>query len=184
MDRTIKLVEVFEFNARGMLQQVDIASLSDEVLAHATLHGLKQTIADAASNAAGSAYDGARAESAPHWKDMPAAAKRSWATSNAGLVEQEAEALMHKRIAALVEGDWTTRASAAPGMSKFEEYAAEFVAAKMEFPKGTRKPEKLQLALEKFRAQPQKTQDAIGKLVKERIEREREADALAIDLDL
>ena len=183
MERTLKLAPTFEFAARGQKLVVDLAALSDEVLAQATLHGLKQTISDAASNAAGSAYDGQRGEADPHWKDMLAKDKRTWATSNATLVEQEASALMDKRLAALVEGDWTTRASAAPGMSKFEEYAAELVAGKMEFAKGTKKAERLRAGLEKYEALPQEAKDKVGKLVKARIEREREEDSLDIDLD-
>ena len=183
MERTINPGTSYEFSARGQKLVVDLASLSDEILAQACLHGLKQTISDAASNAAGSAYDGQRAESAPHWKDMDKKAKGAWATSNATLVEQEASALMDKRIAALAEGDWTTRASAAPGMSKFEEYAAELVAGKMSFEKGMRKPEKLKLALAKYEGLDKETRAKVGKLVQARIEREREEAAMDIDLD-
>lgn len=183
MERTINPGTTYEFAARGQKLVVDIASLSDDILAQAALHGLKQTISDAASNAAGSAYDGQRGESDPVWKDMDAKAKRAWATSNATLVEQEASALMDKRIAALQEGDWTTRASAAPGMTKFEEYAAELVAGKMTFEKGTRKPERLKAGLAKYEALPQEAKDKVGKLVKARIEREREEAAMDIDLD-
>ena len=184
MERTISPGVTFEFSARGQKLVVDIASLSDAVLTQAALHGLKQTIADAASNAAGSAYDGQREESDPFWKDMDKKAKGAWATSNATLVEQESSMLMEKRIAALAEGDWTTRAAAAPGMTTFEQYCAELVAEKMTFAKGTRKPEKLKLALEKYDAQPQAAKDKIGKLVKSRIEREREEDAIELDLSL
>ena len=173
----------YSFSARGQKIRVDIPSLSDAILAQAALHGLKQTISDAASNAAGSAYDGQKSESDPAWKDTDAKAKRTWATSNATLVEQEASALMDKRLAALMEGDWTTRASAAPGMSKFEEYAAELVAGKMPFEKGTKKAERLKAGLAKYEELPQESKDKVGKLVKARIEREREEAAMDIDLD-
>ena len=183
MERTINPGTSFEFAARGQKMVVDLAALSDEVLAQAALHGLKQTISDAASNAAGSAYDGQKTEGDTPWKDLDAKAKRSWAANNAGLVEQEAAALMDKRLAALAEGEWTTRASAAPGMSKFEEYAAELVAGKMTFEKGTKKTDRLKAGLEKYEALPQEAKDKVGKLVKARIEREREEDSLDIDLD-
>ena len=184
MERTINLGATFEFAARGQTLVLDIATLSDAVLAHATLHGLKQTIADAASNAAGSAYEGQKAESDPHWKDLIAKDKRAWATSHATLVEAEASALMDKRIAALVEGEWTTRASAAPGMSKYEEYAAELVASKMDFPKGTKKAERLAVGLARYEELAEEQKAKVGKLVKARIEREREESALEIDLDI
>ena len=183
MERNIEIGTSFEFGARGQRMTVDLAALDDAIIAQAALHGLKQTIADAASNAAGSAYDGARKESQPHWKDLDAKARKSWATDNATLVEQEASALMEKRIAALAEGDWTTRQAAAAGMSKFEEYCAELVAGKMDFEKGMRKPEKLKLALAKYEELDKATQAKIGKLVQARIEREREEEALAFSLD-
>lgn len=182
--RTIDLPVSYEFAARGMQQSVDIASLSVTVLVQAALHGLKQTISDAASNAAGSAYDGARTEAQPLWKDLDAKARKGWATDNATLVEQEASALMDKRIAALAEGDWTTRTPAAAGMTLFEQYCAEMVAAQLTFPTGTKKPEKLRAGLEKYEAQPRATRDAIGELVKARIERERAESAIKIDLSL
>lgn len=182
MERKIEIGTSFEFSARGKTLVVDIAALSDSVLAQAVLHGLKQTISDAASNAAGSAYDGAKAESAPAWKDLPNADKRAWTSSNVGLVEQEALALMEKRIAALVEGDWTTRAAAAPGMTKFEQYAAELLAGKMTFAAGTKKPERLRAALEHYKTLADAQRGAVNKLVQARIDREREEAALDIDL--
>lgn len=184
MEMTINLQPEFEVQARGLAVTVDMAQLSENVIAQAVLHGLKQTVADAASNAAGSAYDGARKESEPHWKDMDARQKKSWAVDHAQMVADEAFALMQKRVDALQEGDWTTRANAAPGMSKFESYVAEIVAGHMTFAKGTRKPEKLQAALEKYHAQPEATRRKIADMAHDQIKADEEKDAIELDLSL
>lgn len=179
--RNINIPTTFDVTSRGETFTINTSKLSDEILAQAVVHGLTQTIGDAASAAAASAYDGANPDGTP-WKDLSPQQKKDWAGKNAGLVVQESAALMEKRIAALYEGDWQTRKAATPGLSVFDEYRGELVASKMAFDKGVRKPEKIKAGLEKYATLAPEMQKTVDKLVQERIEQERREKELKLAL--
>jgi hypothetical protein len=179
--RNINIPACFDVSSRGQAFTVDTSKLSDEILAQAIVHGLTQTIGDAASAAAASAYEGKEPNGTP-WKDLSPQRKKDWSLTHALLIAEESAALMEKRIAALYEGDWQTRKAAAAGLSKFDSYRGELVADKMEFPKGTAKAERVRAGLAKFENLASDTQAKVDKLVQARIDREREEASLAIDL--
>lgn len=182
MDIMIKLPDTFEIAARGETLELNVTALSADILAQAVLHGLKQTVADAASAAASGAYETQRGAGEADWKALGAEEKKAWSSANVSRIVEHSRVLMLKRMDALKEGDWQTRASAAPGLSQFDEYIGELVAGKLSFAKGTRKPEKVEAGLAKYATLDADTQAKVKQLVKARIERERAERALDIDL--
>jgi len=182
MEITITLPESFVVQARGEELPVPIAGLSPEVIAQAVLHGIKQTVSDAASAAASGAYEIARKDDEPDWAKLSAAARKTWATSNGMRIAEYGAALMQKRVDALQSGEWTSRASAAPGMSRLDETIADLLATKMTFEKGTTKKDKLRAAFEAFEGLGAKVQAKVKAMAEARIEREKAEAALDIDL--
>lgn len=179
----ITLPEFITFKRAGQEMEVQIIDYAADILAQAVQHGLVQTIGDAASAAASSAYEEKRdQESDPDWAKLTKEAKKRFVLDNAQLIADHGRALMEKRVAQLAEGEWTMRAAAAPGMSKFDQYCAEILRDNMTFAKGTKTADRLTQAFAKFQEQPDATQEKIKEIVKARIERERESTGLQLKL--
>jgi len=97
----INFTNTFVVESRGKSVTITPSALSPEIIRQATLHGLKQKIADAAAGAAQVAYgndDG--------WKNLTAAERREWIAANGPKVAETGEALMQKVADQLAAGDW------------------------------------------------------------------------------
>lgn len=107
---TINLPASFNVTSRKRNIAVETASLSPEIIAQAVIHGLTQSIADAAASALADAYESANPD---HGLDGDAlkAARKTWGNANSDAVADAAEGNMRKRLDALLAGEWQTRGS-------------------------------------------------------------------------
>jgi len=182
MEMTLNLPDTFAFTRAGHETTLTLADFPAHILALALCEGLKSTIGDAASAAAGTHYETNKAKDATPWKDLLSTLKKEYSMKNALAIAEVGQALMEKRAQALRDGDWTTRQAAAEGMSKFDQYRAEYCADRMKFETGTKKPEKLKAGLEAYGKQSPEMRAKIDKLVQARIENEQAAQGLELDL--
>ncbi len=107
---TIALPDTFTVASRKRNVVVETASLSQEIIAQAVIHGLTQSIADAAASALADAYESANPEHGLA-DDALKAARKAWGTANPDAVADAAEGNMRKRLDALLAGEWQTRGS-------------------------------------------------------------------------
>lgn len=106
MERKIEIPTTFDVESRGMALVIDLAKLSDAVLAQAVLHGLKQKIADAASGALKATVEGMSKHDVPAFLASESGKRQ---------IAENGFAMMQKAYDALCDGDWKAeRASAAP----------------------------------------------------------------------
>lgn len=125
METKITLPDTIAIAARGHELAVDASKLAPEIIAQAVEHGLRQTIADAASAAASGAYESAREDGEPDWKALSDKERKTWTADNAQAIADYGRVLMEKRIDALMRGDWVTRVAAVAGMSDLEAMAVK-----------------------------------------------------------
>jgi hypothetical protein len=182
METILNLPETFSFTRAGHETTLALADFPAHILAMALCEGLKSTIGDAASASASVHYETNKGKDAAAWKELSAEQRKVWSLRNALAIAEVGQALMEKRAQALREGDWTTRQAAAEGMSKFDQYRAEYCADRMKFEAGTKKPEKLKAGLEAYAKQAPDMRQKIDKLVQARIENEQAAQGLELDL--
>jgi hypothetical protein len=107
---SITLPASFTVTSRKRNVAVETASLSPEIIAQAVIHGLTQSIADAAASALADAYESANPEHGLEG-DALKAARKAWGTENPDAVADAAEGNMRKRLDALLAGEWQTRGS-------------------------------------------------------------------------
>ena len=182
METKLTLPESFSFTRAGHETTLTLAEFPAHILAMALCEGLKSTIGDAASASASVHYETNKPQGGIAWGDMTKESRKAWAMKNALAIADVGQALMEKRTQALRDGDWTTRQAAAEGMSKFDQYRAEYCADRMKFETGTKKPEKLKAGLEAYAKQSAEMRAKIDNLVQKRIENEQAAQGLELDL--
>lgn len=107
---SITLPASFTVASRKRNIAVETASLSSEIIAQAVIHGLTQSIADAAASALADAYESANPEHKLEGEALKAA-RKAWGAANADAVADAAEGNMRKRLDALLAGEWQTRGS-------------------------------------------------------------------------
>jgi len=115
-ERKIELLAELVVTSRTRMIAIDLASLSDQVIARACLHGLTQKIADAASGAAGSAALGALGNGASKVEI------KAWTmdSANAVAVQDEAERMMEDAKAKLVQGLWVAPRASVAGQTPLQ----------------------------------------------------------------
>lgn len=179
MDYTIELPESLTFKRAGHDLTVAL-DFSPEVIRQAVLHGLTQTIGDAASAAAQGCYETSKPAGAADWKALTAQEKKDWSTANAMNVAAYGLVLMEKRIAALREHGWEARREATAGLDDFQEACARLVMARMTFDKGVKTADRVKAGWAKYESLPAEQRDKVAGLAKAAVERARaEREALA-----
>lgn len=110
----------FDVESRGVVVPVELAKIPHDVLRQVVLHGIKQKVADSASNAAMTCYTAAKGKDAPKpSRDQLAA----FCESNAAMLEQETRASMEKAREALYEGRWAIRVASGTSSKWTDEQA-------------------------------------------------------------
>jgi hypothetical protein len=181
MEYTITLPDSFTFTRAGHELTVKL-DFSPAVLAQAVLHGLTQTIGDAASAAASGAYETSRKpdDGKADWKALTAQERKDWTTANGMNVSAYGLVLMEKRINALRESGWEARRDPAAGLDEFQEACARLVMARMSFDKGVKTADRIKAGWAKYESLDAETQDKVAGLARAAVERARaEREALA-----
>jgi hypothetical protein len=115
MERTVKLADTFTVTSREQEVTVDLTKLTDEIIARAAVHGLRQKISDAAASAATVAAVAALGDKKEgQTKDEYLKLVKAWRDNpgNEPAIADVAKSLMVKARDALLAGTWAAERQA------------------------------------------------------------------------